>query len=198
MKKLFILLSIFAPIYAHALAYNNIPLESVSLNVGTHTEFYNNIQNDTSGGVRKYDLAPTIGAGISLPIKNEFRFLPEINWVLPRYSGSSRIIKNVFMFRADFGYDPLSWLRLRVGTSLMWLNQHGRGGSEQISNGNSTSTFYYPDENHSSLNNTFDLGIETFFNPKWSARFQTYTYSMFKSESRQISYTIFVSYHWDR
>jgi hypothetical protein len=170
--------------------------EWIALNLGTHTEFFNEVQSDTSGGQRKFDFAPTIGVGSGLPLGySSLRFLPEINWVLPRHAGSSRIIKNNLMFRADFGHDPLDWLRLRMGTSLMWLNQHGRGGSAQISNGNSTSTFYYPDENQSSLNNTFDLGVEV-LTGRWSFRLQSYIYSLFKEERRQISYSLFVTYRW--
>lgn len=173
-------------------------IESILFNLGTHTEFYDNIQINTSGGTRKFDMkAPTIGAGLSMPIKYGWRFLPEFNWVLPRFIDDSKIIKNLFMFRADFGYDPLDWLRLRIGTSIMWANQHGRGGKAEINNGNSTSTFYYPEENRSSLNNTFDLGLETKFD-EWAVRLQTYTYAIFKEERRQVSYTLFISYYWDQ
>jgi hypothetical protein len=171
--------------------------DKVILSFGGHTEFYNKIQNDTSGGVRKFDFAPTIGAGLHIPMENGFRFVPEVNWVLPRSVGNSRIIKNVVMVRADFGYDPVDWFRLRLGTSLIWMNQHGRGGSTQINNGNTTSTFYYPDENRSSLNNTLDLGAEALYE-NWAVRLQTYIYSVFKEERRQLSYTLFLSYYWDR
>lgn len=163
---------------------------------GLHTEFYNQIQIDGSGSLRKFDTAPVIGFGMVAPLQNEFDFLPEFNWVLPRKSGE-RIIKNVFMLRADLGYKPVEWFRLRGGTSLMWLNQHGQGGKETINNGNSTSTFYYPDENRSSFNSTLDLGAE-FLLEDWAIRFQTYTYAAFKEQRRQLSYTLFVSYSWDR
>ncbi|HXH76754.1 MAG TPA: hypothetical protein VNJ08_17420 [Bacteriovoracaceae bacterium] len=172
------------------------PIESVYFNFGTHTEFYNAVQIDDSGGMRKFEIAPTIGAGLKLPLDYGWRFLPELNWVLPFSEGNSKIIQNLFMLRADFGYDPLEWLRLRIGTSLMFLNQHGRGGTTTIDNGNGASTFYYPDENHSSLNNTFDLGAE-FIYDEWSFRFQTYTYSIFKEERRQLSYSLLISYDWD-
>jgi hypothetical protein len=173
-------------------------VESWILNFGTYTEYFNSVQNDTSGGTRKFDFAPTIGGGMFIPMSSyDLKFLPEINWVLPRSAGSSKIIKNLFMFRADLGYDALDWLRFRLGTSLMWSNQHGRGGSTQVNNGNGTSTFYYPDENRSSLNNTLDIGIETMIDD-WSLRLQTYTYSIFIKERRQTSYTLFVSYYWDR
>lgn len=177
-------------------ALEPIKINALSLNAGFHTEFYNNVQIDDSGGTRKIDYAPTLGIGGHIPLDYGWSFLPEFNWVLPRSAGSSQIIKNLAMFRADFGYAPLDWLRLRVGTSIMFLNLHGRGGSTTINNGNDSSTFYYPDENHSSLNNTFDLGLETLYED-WSLRLQTYTYSLFKEESRQVSYTLFVSYYWD-
>jgi hypothetical protein len=171
-------------------------VKSIYVNGGLHTEFFNNVQTDSSGGMRKFDYAPVIGAGLRLPIEGQWNFMPELNWVLP-HDSNTHIIKNLFMFRGDLAYDALDWLRLRVGTSLMWLNQHGRGGKAKISNGSTTSEFYYPDENRSSLNNTFDLGIEAMYD-QWSFRLQTYTYSIFKEEQRQVSYTLFVSYYWER
>jgi hypothetical protein len=166
-------------------------------NVGTHTEFYNAVQIDPSGGVRKLDPAPVIGLGLHIPFQYELLFLPEFNWVLPRGGNDSKIIKNHFMLRADLGHTPVEWFRVRLGTSLMWLNQHGRGGPTNVNNGDDTSTFYYPDENRSSLNNTLDIGAE-FFLDEWALRLQTYTYSLLREERRQLSYTLFVSYYWDR
>lgn len=174
-------------------------IESIYFNLGTHTEFYNSVQTDASGGVRKFDAkTPTVGAGLSIPLGiYDLRFLPEVNWVLPKTSGDSKIIKNLFMFRGDLAYDPWEWLRLRLGTSLMWLNQHGRGGKTEMDNGNGTSPFYYPNENRSSLNNTLDLGAELRHNA-WALRLQSYIYSVFVEERRQVSYTLFVSYYWDQ
>ena len=171
-------------------------IQAYALNVGNHTEFFDGVQSDANGNSRKIDFAPTIGGAIVLPISESLTFNPEINWVVP-HSSDTKIIKNLFMFRADLGYKPVDWLRLRLGTSLMWLNQHGGGGSTEVSNGNSTSTFYYPDENRSSLNNTLDLGVEWLLD-SWALRLQTYVYSAFKEERRQVSYTIFVSYYWDQ
>lgn len=172
-------------------------LTKIVFNLGAHTEFYDKVQSDSSGGTRKFDTAPTIGGGIVLPLNSNWNFLPEINWVLPQEAGSSEIIKNIFMLRADFGYNLLDWLRMRMGTSLIWLNQHGKGGSVQMNNGNDTSTFYYPDENRSSLNNTLDFGAEAIWQD-WSLRLQTYIYSVFLADKRQTSYTLFISYYWDR
>lgn len=172
-------------------------IQKYSFNFGAHTEFYDNVQNDASGGLRKFDVAPTLGLGFHIPMDSGLVFLPEFNWVLPRSSENSKIIKNLMMFRADFGYDAVDWLRLRVGSSIMLLNQHARGGSTQVNNGNGQSTFYYPDENRSSLNNTLDVGGEVLFG-SFSIRLQTYIYSVFLEDRRQISYTLFGTYTWDR
>ena len=186
-----------APVKA-PVAQQSATVEAFYINVGNHTEFFNNIQTDDSGGVRKINFAPTVGFGFVMPLAQDYKFLPEINWVLPLKSESPKVLKNLFMFRADVGYEPIDWFRLRLGTSVMWLNQHGQGGKAVMNNGNDTSTFYYPDENRSSLNNTLDFGAEAFLNKTWSARLQTYVYSVFREDRRQISYTLFLSYFWDR
>ncbi len=167
------------------------------INAGTHTEFFNNVQTDSAGGVNKFEFSPTLGLGLFIPIDQELTFLPEFNWVLPKSDEDSKIIENTFMLRADWGYNPIDWFRVRVGTSVIWLNQHGKGGSTEVNNGNTSSTFYHPDENRSSFNNTLDVGAEVLFG-EWAARLQTYTYAVFREERRQVSYTLFLSYYWDR
>jgi hypothetical protein len=172
-------------------------IKDLYLNLGTHTEFFNAVQNNDSGGLRKLDFAPTVGMGLRRNLKENWDFLPELNWVLPQTYEDSNIMANLFMLRADLGWKPLEWLRLRAGTSLMWLNQQGKGGKAQMNNGTGTSTFYYPDENRSSLNNTLDFGVEGLWH-QWALRLQTYTYSVFVKERRQISYTLFISYDWGK
>jgi hypothetical protein len=173
-------------------------IKAYTFNLGNHTEFYNAVQKDDSGGIRKMAFAPTLGVGLNMPlIYKNFLLLPEFNWVLPKTSDDSHIIKNVFMLRTDLGYEALNWLTLRAGTGLMFSNIHGRGGKAKMNNGGGQSTFYYPSENRTSINNTFDLGIEGRWE-NYSLRLQTYTYSLFKEEQRQISYTLFLTYHWEQ
>lgn len=164
--------------------------------VGTHTEFVGFIQKNDSGGKNIFDFNPTIGIGTEIPIQGSFSFMPEINWVLPFRESPKKLMKNLFMFRADVAYSR-EYLRLRLGTSLMWQNMHGSGGSIEMNNGNDTSTFYYPNENHSSLNNTLDFGAEILTGTPWSLRLQTYVYSIFKEEKRQLSYSLFLTYAWE-
>lgn len=197
-RNIFVLLiglTLGAP--ALAAGKSNSTIKEIYFSLGNHTEFYNAVQKDDSGGLRKFGFAPTAGIGLVMPLSDYWNMLPEFNWVLPKTLEDTKIIINTFMYRFDFGYDPLEWLRLRAGTSIIQMNQHGRGGSTKENNGNGTSNFYYPSENRSSLNNTLDFGIE-FLMEEFSFRLQTYTYSVFKKEQRQLSYTLFFTYYWEK
>ena len=194
---IFLLIGFLLGAPAHAAKNSPSIVQDINFNLGLHTEFYNAVQNDDSGGLRKLDFAPTIGIGLVIPSFYSWNMLPEFNWVLPKTYEDSHIMVNTFMYRFDMGYDALDWLRLRVGTSIMHMNQQGKGGSTKANNGNGTSTFYYPSENRSSPNNTLDFGLETLID-KYAVRLQTYTYSVFKKEQRQISYTLFFTYYWEK
>lgn len=175
------------------------PVESrntLGLNIGSHTEFFNGVQNDAKGSFRKFDFAPTVGFIYSMPLSDKLTFLPEINWVLPQMIEDSNIMINTFMFRADWGYSLIEWMRLRLGTSIMWQNQQGKGGKTTMNNGNGETTFYFPTENRSSYNNTLDIGAEVLLD-QFAIRLQSYIYSVFKEEKRQVSYSLFLSYYWD-
>lgn len=191
-----LLFCLTAPVWG-AKSSSSSTIKEIYFNLGAHTEFFNAVQNDDSGGLRQFDTAPTIGAGIGMPVSDSWSFLPEFNWVLPQTYEDSNIMANLFMLRADMVWDPIEWIRLRAGTSLMWSNQQGKGGRATMNNGNGTATFYYPDENRSSLNNTLDFGAEGRWD-EWAVRLQTYTYSVFIKERRQISYTLFLTYYWEK
>lgn len=173
-----------------------IEISSIGFNVGSLTEFVGNVQIDSAGGKRRFDFNPAIGAFAVIPLQGNVDLLPEINWVLPRKTGTDSVYKNLLMFRADIGYRWFEWLRLRAGTSVMFLNTHGSGGKVSRDNGNGQTEFYRPNSNSSSFNNTFDLGIE-FLKDPWAFRFQTYTYSLFNEQRRQHSYMVMGTYYWD-
>lgn len=194
--KTLLYLTFLLPFYSLAQVKGPETIESWYLHAGSHTQFYKEIQVNSSGKKNSFEFNPALGAGLTVPLSESFKFLPEFSWVLPKLNENSRIIKNVFFFRADFAYTFLDWLWLRAGTSFAILNQHGRGGKATLDNGTERSEFYYPDENHSSINNTLDFGLEFLYN-NWSLRLQTYTYHPFREESRQISYSLLITHFWD-
>lgn len=173
-----------------------IELSHIGFNMGSLTESVGEVQISSSGETRSFDFNPAIGASFVFPMSSRFEIIPEINWVLPRKTGEDKVYKNLFMLRADLGYKLVDWLRLRLGTSVMFLNTHGSGGKVSRDNGNGQTTFYRPDSNSSSFNNTFDLGVEALLDV-WAFRAQTYTYSLFNEERRQYSYMLMLTYYWN-
>lgn len=169
--------------------------KNIGFNVGALTEFYNAIQTDTRGQKNKIDLDPMIGFSTDVELNKSWAVIPELNWVLPREAGD-KITRNLFMLRLDGGWKGGEWWRLRVGTSFMVNNIRGQGGTKAVRNGGGTSDFYIPPESKTSVNNTLDFGAELLYDA-FSFRLQSYTYALFKSERRQVSYSLLLTYYYD-
>lgn len=164
---------------------------------GSLTEFYNAIQIDDAGKKNKFEFHPLLAFSTVVELNNKWSVIPEFVWVLPQHLEDNRITKNIFMIRADAGHLLREWLRLRAGMSLAINTIHGSGGTQDLGNGNSNSSaFYVPNETRSAINNTVDLGTE-FLMDKYAFRFQTYIYSLFKQERRQVSYSLNLTYYYD-
>jgi hypothetical protein len=168
--------------------------KDLGFHVGGHTEFYNAIQTDTNGATRKFDPKPLLGFSSEIELNPAWRLGPELLWVLPQ--GSDGVSKNLFMIRLDAIWMGGDWWRLRGGTSLMVNNIRGTGGSVTLENGGSTSEFYLPAESRTAINNTIDFGGELTLRD-FAFRFQTYWYAPLKSDRRQMSYALVLSYYYD-
>jgi hypothetical protein len=175
-------------------------LQHLYASIGSYTHFVDSIQTNDSGGSSYFEFNPTIGFGLDIYAMKGFRLEPEFKWVLPREAQSSAITVNHFLVRADISKRLLKsnrrW-KFRVGTSLFITYIKGEGGIQFLDNGdNSNAPFFLPDQSRSSINNTFDLGIEYNFKKNQSIRLQTYTFALLDSDARQFSYTLMYTYYW--
>lgn len=169
--------------------------KNIGFHLGGLTEFYDAVQVDTQGHTRKFDLRPTIGGSTDVELSESWALVPELDWVLPRDMGDG-VMENIFMVRVDGAWRGGEWWRLRIGSSLMVDNIKGGGGTKAVRNGGSTSNFYLPPESRTAVNNTLDFGAEAFAG-NFAFRLQTYTYALFRSDRRQLSYALFLSYYYD-
>lgn len=167
----------------------------LGFHAGSLTEFTNAVQVDDQGSTELFTFNPMLGFSLDIELTPEWTWVPEINWVLPRSAGKG-ITKNLFMLRNDAVWKGADWWRLRVGTSFMVNNIRGSGGTQVLNNGAGTSEFYVPGESRTAINNTLDLGAEL-VSDDVAVRFQTYVYSLLKSERRQLSYSLTLSYYHD-
>jgi len=176
-------------------ALNAQPFTHVGFHLGGFSEFIRAIQIDDQGSKNLFNPSPFIGFSAIVPLNEQWLFHPELNWVLPQEVGQG-VSKNIFMLRGDFSYAMDDWWRLRVGTSLMINNIRGSGGTQRMNNGDGSADFFVPAESKTAVNNTLDLGVEM-HSDEFAARFQTYIYSLLKSDRRQYSLSLTLSYYYD-
>jgi hypothetical protein len=169
--------------------------KNLGFHTGSHTEFYDRMQIDEKGTTEKFGFNPLLGFSTDFELVEDVLMIPELNWVLPREAGEG-VTQNLIMLRIDFAWRGSDWWRLRAGTSLMVNNIKGSGGTVELNNGSGTSRFYIPAESRTSVNNTLDLGAEAMLD-SFGIRFQTYIYSLLKSQRREVSYSLMFSYYYD-
>lgn len=167
--------------------------QTLNLQFGTWLENYQQIQGTRAGAKNGFEFVPYLALGSDYHWKQKFMLSPEIGYVLQRNSEAIR--KNQFFIRGDLSYLPQDWLKLKIGTSLMVLMISGDGGEDTLPNGDSTETYYIPDERRTALNQTLDFGIEA-SKDDYAGRLQTYIYAWNESEERMITYTLSFIYKW--
>ncbi|MFT6631022.1 MAG: hypothetical protein ACJAS4_000968 [Bacteriovoracaceae bacterium] len=191
MKKILIAILILSFNGNNAFAFGLKSFDKLNLQIGTWMENYQQVQGTQDGDKNGFQFAPYIGVGLEYKLKPQYLLTPEIGYIIQRTS--DEIKKNQFFLRADFAYLPNDWLRLKVGSSLMILMISGDGGEDTLPNGNSTETYYIPEERRTAYNQTLDFGLEV-FNDNMSARFQSFIYAWNESEERLISYALSYNY----
>ncbi|MBY0517110.1 MAG: hypothetical protein K2P81_09390 [Bacteriovoracaceae bacterium] len=170
-------------------------LKNIGFHGGSLTEFVGATQVDANGKTETFHFNPMIGFSTEVEMVTDWHLIPEFNWVLPRDAGDG-ISKNLFMIRGDVGWRYSDYWRLRMGTSIMVNNIRGSGGTKSMNNGSGSSDFYIPAESKTAYNNTLDLGVEALLDD-FGFRFQTYIYSPLRSDRRQYSYSLTMSYYYD-
>ena len=190
LKKL-IFLSVLVSLNASAFSISEF--ENLQVNFGTWQENYNQVQESSNGELNGFEIRPYLSVGVDYNIYDEFGFIPEVGYILRENIGDSSVTKDIFYLRGDFTYAPKEWLRLRLGTSLMWMTISGDGSEEDLANGNGEETYYAPNERRNIFNQTLDFGVE-YIHKKTSLRLQNYMYAVTDSDQRISSISLSVNY----
>ena len=165
--------------------------ETVSFQFGTWLENYAQVRATRDDDTNGFEITPFVSASVAYKLATQHEIIPELGYVIQQ--SSNEVNKNLFFIRADYAYQMKDWLKLRAGSSFMMLMQSGSGAEDTLNNGNTTDTYFVPNENRTSYNQTIDLGAE-FIQKELSARVQLYTYAPLDAERR--SYTISLSFNY--
>lgn len=170
-----------------ALSFERV--ETLNFQFGTWLENYDQVRASASDETNGFELIPYISTSLNIRLPHDLSLIPELGWVIQRTE--EEVSKNIFFLRSDIAYDVNDWIKLKLGTSFVITSISGNGGEETLNNGNSTETYYIPEERSNAYNQTFDLGVE-FFKKEHGLNLQSLIYAWNESEQRM--YTITLSY----
>lgn len=171
--------------------------KDLSLSAGNWYDYVGGVQTDKNGSTKQlYDLefTPYIAISADYQLSSKWAIIPEIGYVIRREAGESKITKDLYFIRSDVAYLLSDNWRLRAGVSAMFLSIASSGGEETLKNGNSTETYYRPEERSTSINATFDLGAE-YKVGNMSGRFHTYIFSPSDELKRKYTCSLSFNYH---
>ena len=162
-------------------------------NFGTWQEYYKQVQSSRDGDLNSFEFKPYLSVGIDYELTNEQAIVSELGYVIREDIGDSTVTKDHFFLRFDYAYRALEWLRLRAGTSFMWVTYSGDGSEQTLPNGNTTEVYFAPSERRNTFNQTLDLGVE-FIKEQYSFRLQSYIYAFNEEEERLTSFSASLNY----
>lgn len=167
--------------------------KNIYANFGTWQEFYKQVQSSRDGDLNSFEFRPYLSAGVDYELTSEHAIISEVGYVIRENLGDSTVTKDQFFLRFDYAHRALEWLRLRAGTSFMWVTYSGDGSEQTLPNGNSTEVYFAPSERSNVFNQTLDLGLE-FIKDRYSFRVQSYIYAFSEEDERLTSFSASLNY----
>lgn len=162
--------------------------------VGTFVPHAFKAQSNNDGSREFFVFNPYVSLHTIIPIRGDHFFNPEIGFVFHTDNDDGTSARTLFL-SYDFTYRLYSSFVLRYGLSTFAFMNGGDGGEVTLGNGSSTATFYSPDQTHSSYVSSLDIGVEYFYRPHYSVRFQTYIARFLSSDARSVYYTLSINYN---
>ncbi len=166
-----------------------------TLSVGNLCEYVGKIQVDENGGTNFCEFNPYFASSIDYSVSPEFLIAPEFGFSIPKSARDENISKMSLFILANAKY-KLTNFHLIVGLGLFFTRISGSGGTEDLNNGNSTSSFPLPDSSVFTRNFILNLGAGLDFTREWSADLHTYIFNLTSSEDRAYSIAINGTYHF--
>lgn len=178
---------------ANAKIFDQKNIKNIYANIGSWQEYYMQVQKTRGGELNGFEFTPFISAGFDYQLKPNQYLIPEVGYIIRRTLSNGNVTKDHLFARLDYAYSLKKWLRLRAGTSLMWITMAGNGSEKTLPNGSGTETYYAPSERKNILNQTLDFGVEI-IKEKISARLHSYIYAFNDEEERLTSFSLSLNY----
>jgi hypothetical protein len=167
-----------------------------TLSLGNLCEYVGKIQTDESGSTNVCQFNPYLASSLDMYFNPDLALSPEAGFSIPKHGRDENITKMTLFALANLKYKFNSSVHAIGGLGLFFTRLSGKGGTEDLNNGNGTSSFPLPDATVYSRNFIVNLGAGVDFNQNWGADLHTYIFNALKSEDRAFSIAINGTYHF--
>lgn len=184
----FILFMLLIPFYSQANGF--------WLGAGTLTHNFLHSQTDKTGKTNKFDFFPIVLAGAtwSSPLQG-ISFSPGIGYA-KMLKSKDNTKKSEIVLQYHLSQRIFNGVQFRYGFSTYITKVSGDGGTVQLNNGNSTSTFYVPEKTSTSYTGSLDLGAEAFMLQNISMRLQFSILRFLSSDKRKVTHLLSANYYF--
>jgi hypothetical protein len=166
-----------------------------NFSVGNLCEYVGKIQTDDNGATNTCEFNPYLSAAMDVSITDNFFLSPEFGFTIPQHGRDENISTMTLFALANTKY-KFSMLHLIGGAGLFFTRISASGGTEELNNGGTTSSFPLPEGAVYTRNFIVNLGVGADFTPTISADLHTYIFNLLSSDDRAFSVLINGTYHF--
>lgn len=171
-------------------------IDNITIGLGNWTAYHSDVQTNSNGSTNSFwdfKLLPYFSIALDYQLNEKWALIPELGYIYFDDSGTSYFSKNQYILRLDLSYKAYSWLRLRVGSSLMIQTFSGQGGEKTIQGPMGNETYFVASERSTSLNQTLDFSVEYIFD-RVSIKYASYMYGINKHSDSMVSMSFTLNY----
>jgi hypothetical protein len=167
----------------------------LSMSVGNLCEYVGKIQTNESGKTNLCSLNPYLSGSIISNYNNQFSFSSEFGFSVPQSGRDKNINKMSIIALANtkYSFDNLHFIG---GAGFFFTRIAGKGGTQELKNGNSSIAYPMPDTTVYTRNFILNLGLGLDFNKEWAADLHTYIFNVLTKEDRAFSIAINGTYNF--
>ena len=193
LKFFYTFLTLFSLIISHNA---HARLSDFSVGLGNLTQYIKRVQEDEAGDLNSFDsnLFLTTTAKLDLPWK-KFGFYPQFGFLFPEKGRDPLIKKWHYYIIGDLGFN-IHKFQIRAGVGLYMTRISGSGGTQDLPNGSSTTSFFMPAKSTTSRNLIANIGAHFLIHRLWSGSLELHAFNLEDSTDRAFSYSFAFHYHF--
>lgn len=168
----------------------------LSFGTGLINQHIGQIQTDAGGSKNSFDHRVFVETDLTYKLDDRWSLIGQAGLVWPGAAENDYVDKYNYFLTAHAGYSQWENFLLRAGVGAYFTYITGDGGTVELQNGTSTSSFYVPENQTTAINTVASVAGQYFFRNDVSLKFETMVFNLTNSENRSFTYTLAIRYHF--